>query len=62
MTGDYFTGGEGEGGTENTSSLASSEIIQSNQANIKNFISKKGLASHCKAKTTFTFHFSIINA
>ena len=22
----------------------------------------KGLASHCKAKTTFTFHFSIINA
>ena len=22
----------------------------------------KGLASHCKAKTTFAFHFSIINA
>ena len=22
----------------------------------------KGLASHCKAKTTFTFYFSIINA
>ena len=22
----------------------------------------KGLASHCKAKTTFSFHFSIINA
>ena len=23
---------------------------------------RKGLASHCKAKTTFTFYFSIINA
>ena len=23
---------------------------------------RKGLASYCKAETTFTFHFSIINA
>ena len=26
------------------------------------WILSKGLASHCKAETTFTFHFSIINA
>ena len=37
MTGDYFTGGEG-GGRKNTSSLASSEIIQSNLANIKKLL------------------------
>ena len=29
---------------------------------IDNFFFFKGLASHCKAKTTFTFYFSIINA
>ena len=43
MTGDYFSG-EG-GGRKNTSSLASSEIIQSNQANIKKLYFKEILWS-----------------
>ena len=36
-------------------------IMTNCQMHLKKQLSK-GLASHCKAKTTFTFHFSIINA
>ena len=41
--------------------------MQNNLSMIENFIKRlkydlEGLASHCKANTTFTFHFSVINA
>ena len=32
------------------------------EAEMPTHLTSKGLASHCKAKTTFAFHFSIINA
>ena len=50
-------------GTKNWKHMIYSHFLSEfERMNNDSFVNFKGLASYCKADTTFTFYFSIINA